>query len=186
VGLALIAGFTANLAAGAAELPLPPQFVWPPLDKGFAWRPFDKTPSTYTGDFGLRFWYGRSSTAKNLYDPSGTIMVSRLTYDNLSIFAAHLLRISNAFGDFNGPIPEDGRGWGYQFEGFMQYRVTEALSVGFGGRYWHMQTHGLTHFEGHVNGVAALPQPVEWKVNNFGAFVQLSLKFGPYYVIDVH
>ena len=319
-------------------MPLPPQFVWPPLDKGFAWRPFDKTPSTYTGDFGLRFWYGRSSTAKNLYDPSGTIMVSRLTYDNLSIFAAeaytrfdidrrwfvkgnvgggalrkgfltdkdfppaitpysatfsvqengspiyasgdagfnalfgpdfrvglfvgvhylnetvsaygctqeafnpfvcrptpinnrvkvikqdnnwysmrvgidgaweigrfkfsaegawlpyvglygsdaHLLRISNAFGDFNGPIPEDGRGWGYQFEGFMQYRVTEALSVGFGGRYWYMQTHGLTHFEGHVNGVAALPQPVEWKVNNFGAFVQLSLKFGPYYVIDVH
>jgi hypothetical protein len=49
-----------------------------------------------------------------------------------------------------------------------------------------MQTHGLTHFEGHVNGVAALPQSVEWKVNNFGAFVQLSLKFGPYYVIDVH
>ena len=84
----LIASFAANLAAGAAELPLPPQLVWPPLDKGFAWRPFDKTPSTYTGDFGLRFWYGRSSTAKNLYDPSGRIMVSRLTYDNLSIFAA--------------------------------------------------------------------------------------------------
>ena len=54
----------------------------------WAWRPFDKTPSTYTGDVGLRFWYGRSSTAKNLYDPSGTFMVSRLTYDNLSIFAA--------------------------------------------------------------------------------------------------
>jgi hypothetical protein len=68
----------------------------------------------------------------------------------------------------------------------MQYRVTEALSVGFGGRYWHMQTHGLMHFEGHINGASASPQPVEWKVNSFGAFVQLSLKFGPYYVIDVH
>jgi hypothetical protein len=84
-------------------------------------------------------------------------------------------------------VPEDGKGWGYQLEGFVSYRVTEAWSVGIGGRYWHMQTtEGLTHFENHIVGVTTIPQPVDWKVDNFGMFLQLSLKFGPYPVIDVH
>jgi hypothetical protein len=47
-------------------------------------------------------------------------------------------------------------------------------------------TEGLTHFENHIVGVTAIPQPVDWKVDNFGMFLQLSLKFGPYPVIDVH
>ena len=42
------------------------------------------------------------------------------------------------------------------------------------------------HFENHVVGVVALPQPVEWKIDSIGMFLQLSLKFGPYSVIDVH
>jgi hypothetical protein len=84
-------------------------------------------------------------------------------------------------------VPEDGKGWGYQLEGFVSYRVTQAWSVGIGGRYWHMQTtEGLTHFENHIVGVTAIPQPVDWKVDNFGMFLQLSLKFGPYPLIDVH
>ena len=75
---------------------------------------------------------------------------------------------------------------GYQFEGFVSYRVTEPWSVGIGRRYWHMQTtQGLTHFDDHTVGVTAVPQPVDWKVDNFGIFLQLSLKFGPYPVIDV-
>jgi len=45
---------------------------------------------TYTGEFGLRFWYGSATTAKNLYDDTGAILVSRLTYAGLSIFAAEL------------------------------------------------------------------------------------------------
>ena len=49
-----------------------------------------------------------------------------------------------------------------------------------------MQTTGLTHFENHVVGLVALPQPVDWKIDNFGMFLQLSVKFGPYSVIDVH
>ena len=305
----------------------------------WAYKPFDAPPATYTGDFGLRFWYGSSTTAKNLYNNPGSFLVSRLTYNNLSIFAAeaftrfdlnrrwfikgyvgggtlrkgtlkdedfppflvpysatfsaqengspiyanadagvnvvfgpdfrvglfggfhylnetvsaygcdqaafnpfvcgifpipnqvkvitqdnnwyamrfgidgmfevgrfrfsaeaallpkvwlygsdaHWLRISNQIGDFTGPVPEDGKGWGYQLEGFVSYRVTPAWSVGIGGRYWHMQTtEGLTHFENHIVGVTAIPQPVDWKVDNFGMFLQLSLKFGPYPVIDVH
>ena len=49
-----------------------------------------------------------------------------------------------------------------------------------------MQTRGLTHFEDHVAGIPAVPQAVDWKVDNFGMFLQMSLKFGPYPVIDVH
>ena len=304
----------------------------------WAYAPFDVPPATYTGDAGVRFWYGHSSTAKNLYDNTGSLMVSRLTYDGLSIYAAeayarfdlnrrwfakgyvgggtlrngsltdedfppvvvpysstfsvqqngspiyadvdvgfnalfgpdfriglfsglhylnetvsafgcaqaafnplicgplpipgqikaitqdnnwyamrlgidgmfecgrlkfsaeaawlpsvwlygndaHWLRIGNFLGGFTGAIPEDGKGWGYQLEGFISYRVTEALSVGLGGRYWRMQTSGLTHFENHVVGVPALPQPVDWSISSYGMFVQLNLKFGPYPVIEVH
>ena len=64
-------------------------------------QPFDVPPATYIGDAGLRFWYGRSSTA-------------------------------------------------------------------------------------NVVGIAALPQAVDWSVDNYGMFLQMSLKFGPYPVIEVH
>ena len=97
---------------------------------------------------------------------------------------AHWLRIDpNTVGAFTGPIPEDGSGWGYQLEGVASYRLTDYLSIGIGGRYWHMETSGFTHFEGHVVGVTAFPQPVTWKSDNFGAFVQTSIKFGPYPLI---
>jgi len=302
----------------------------------WSYRPFEQEIPTYTADFGLRFWYGRATTAKNLYDDTGALLVSRLTYGDLSIFAAeaygrfdlnrgwfvkgyvgggsfrkgnlkdedfppaiapfsatlsvqedgspiyasvdagysvlrggdfrvglfggfhymnqtvtaygctqiafnpaicgtfplpnqvkgitqdnnwysvrvgfdasveidrwklsldaawlpyvwlrgsdaHWLRIGSLPGDFTGPIPEDGKGWGYQLEGFVSYRVYEALSVGIGGRYWYMQTRGLTHFENHIVGFTAVPQVVEWKTHNFGVFLQGSLKLGPYALIS--
>jgi hypothetical protein len=59
------------------------------------------------------------------------------------------------------------------------------LSIGVGGRYWYMQTRGLTHFENHIVGFTALPQVVEWKTQNFGVFVQASIKLGPYNLISV-
>ena len=303
----------------------------------WAYNPFDRPAPTYTADVGLRFWYGRTTTAKNLYDNTGTFLVSRLTYGDLSIYAAeayvrfdldrrwflkgyaggggfrqgslkdedfppvvvpysatlsvqqdsapfygavdagfnvvwgpdfrvgvfagfhylnqnisafgctqtsfnpaicgplpipnqvkvitqdnnwysarlgvdatveldrfrfsidaawlpyvwlsgtdtHWLRIGSLPGDFTGPLPEDGKGWGYQIEAFVSYQVNQALSVGVGGRYWSMQTKGFTHFENHVVGFTALPQAVEWKTQNFGVFLQGSLKLGPYNVISV-
>ena len=107
-----------------------------------------------------------------------------LPYVYLAGSDAHWLRI-NPFvvGAFSGPIPEDGSGWGYQLESFLSYRVSDSLSVGVGGRYWHMEATGLTHFEGRVVGFNALPQPVDWKLDNFGAFIQASVKLGPYPVI---
>jgi hypothetical protein len=309
-----------------------------PLRAGeWAYRPFERPPFTYTADFALRFWFGRTNTAKNLYDISGAYLVSRLTYGDLAIFAAeaytrfdfdrrwfvkgyvgggtlrkgslkdedfppviapysatlsvqengtpiygsgdigvnvifgpdwriglfgglhymnqnvsafgctqisfnpsicgpspipnpievitqnnnwysvrlgidgavelgrfrfsgeaawlpsvrvygsdaHWLRIGNFPGDFSGPIPEDGKGSGFQLEGFIAYRVIDGVSVGIGGRYWHMQTRGQTHFEQHIIGFPALPQPVEWRTDNLGFFLQLNVKAGPYAAIDV-
>ncbi len=314
--------------------------VAPASAADWAYRPFDKPTPTYTADFGLRFWYGKTTTAKNLYDTTGSQLVSRLTYGDLSIFAAevygrfdldkrwflkgyvgagtfrngslkdedfglppplqpysatlsaqsdstpiygsvdagfnvvwgpdfrvglfggfhymnqtisafgctqisfnpficgafpipnwvrgitqnnnwysvrvgvdaaveldrfrisvdaalvpytwlygsdtHWLRIGSNPGDFGGPIPEDGTGWGYQLDAFLSYRVFENLSVGVGGRYWYMQARGFTHFENHIVNFTAFPQPVEWKTQNFGVFLQASLKLGPYSVLDVH
>src|SRR5262249_46603152 len=96
---------------------------------------------------------------------------------------AHWLRIGSNPGDFTGAVPEDGTGWGYQLEAVASYRITDAVSVGIGGRYWHMQTKGPSHFDGHVVGVEALPQPVNWMTDNVGVFVQTSVTFGPYSVI---
>jgi hypothetical protein len=92
----------------------------------------------------------------------------------------HWLRIGTAVGDFTGPIPEDGRGQGYQLEALLSYQVTQYVSVGVGGRYWYMAATGNSHFEGHIVGEEAFPQPVDWKTDIYGVFVQASLKFGPY------
>jgi hypothetical protein len=43
-----------------------------------------------------------------------------------------------------------------------------------------MATSGDTHFEGNVVGQVASPQPVDWKTDIFGVFVQGTFKFGPY------
>lgn len=298
----------------------------------------DPRTTTYTADFGLRFWYGNSTTSKNLYDTSGALLISRLTYGDLSIFAAeaygrfdldrrwflkgyigggtfrkgnlkdedfppvvapysstfsvqengtpiyaaldagfnvvrgpdfrvglfagmhyinqtvsafgctqnafnpaicgafpipntikvitqdnnwysvrlgvdaafdfdrfrlsldaalvpyawlygsdaHWLRIGANPGDFTGPVPEDGTGWGYQIDAFLSYRLSQAWNVGIGGRYWYMQSHGFTHFENHIVGFAGAPQKLDWKTQNYGVFLQTSLKLGPYSVLDVH
>jgi hypothetical protein len=325
-GLRLVLAFVASLSTAA-----------PVRAADWAFRSIDPPAPTYTADFGLRFWYGRTDTAKNLYDSTGSLLISRLTYGNLELYAAevygrfdvdrrwfvkgyaggggfrqgslkdedfppvvvpysstfsvqqdsspfygaidvgfnvvwgpdfrvgvfagahylnqnisafgctqaafnpficgafpipnqvkvisqdnnwysarlgidatveidrfrfsidaawvpyawvsgidtHWLRIGSMPGDFTGPLPEDGKGWGYQIEAFLSYQVYEALSIGVGGRYWYMQTRGLTHFENHIVGFTALPQVVEWKTQNFGVFVQGSLKLGPYNLISV-
>ena len=92
----------------------------------------------------------------------------------------HGLRIGTANGDFAGPIREDGKGHGYQLEAALNYAVNQNVSFAFGGRYWHLETRGDTHFEGNVIGTAASPQPVDWKSDIYGVFVQGSFKFGPY------
>ena len=45
---------------------------------------------------------------------------------------------------------------------------------------------GVTHFEDRIVGFTSFPQAVDWKTQNFGVFLQASLKLGPYSVLDVH
>jgi outer membrane protease len=94
-------------------------------------------------------------------------------------FDSHLLRIGNAIGDFTGAVPETGIGSGYQFEAILSYRVDDQISLGLGGRYWHMQSHGYAHFEDHVVGIAAVPQVLNWKTDHYGVFLQGAYAFGP-------
>jgi hypothetical protein len=82
----------------------------------------------------------------------------------------HLLR-----PDLPVPTPEDGHGWGYQLEALLSYRLDDAISLGVGGRYWHMQSKGNAHFE--VFGGS--PQPFDFKTEIYGVFVQGSYRFGP-------
>jgi outer membrane protease len=103
-----------------------------------------------------------------------------LPYVKLNGGDSHWLRIGTAPGDFTGEIPEDGQGTGYQLEAALAYAVSPNVKVAIGGRYWRMETDGLTHFENHVVGFTAFPQPVDWKVESYGVFVQGSFKFGPY------
>jgi hypothetical protein len=63
----------------------------------------------------------------------------------------------------------------------LSYEVNQALSVGVGGRYWHMETtKGHTHFEGNVVGGGGQPQELRWTADSYGMFLQGSIKLGPY------
>lgn len=85
---------------------------------------------------------------------------------------SHWLRIGS---DFNGPVPEDGKGSGWQLEGVLSYQVTPAFSVGAGGRYWHLETNGDSHFENATPFGG--PQPVSFKTDRYGGFIQSAFRF---------
>lgn len=103
-----------------------------------------------------------------------------LPYVSLSGTDFHWLRMGTAPGDFTGGLPEDGTGRGYQLEASLSYAYSPNVSFGIGGRYWSMKTSGDTHFENRVVGFNTAPQPVDWKTEHMGVFVQGSFKFGPY------
>jgi opacity protein-like surface antigen len=69
--------------------------------------------------------------------------------------------------------PEDGHGTGVQLEGIVTYALTDALSVGIGGRYWAMWTpDGVVDFGG--SGVMV---PMRYSVEQAQLLVQGSYKF---------
>ena len=80
----------------------------------------------------------------------------------------HLLRLSLPV-----PIREDGNAQGYQAEAVVSYRYSELVNFGVGARYWHMQSRGTAHFE----DVGGVPQPLDFKANNYGVFLQGSYRF---------
>lgn len=94
-----------------------------------------------------------------------------LPYVGFSGTDNHLLRPDLPF-----PTREDGHGWGYQLEALLSYRLDDAISLGVGGRYWHMQSRGYAHFE----DFGGSPQPLDFKTQIYGVFVQGSYRFGPF------
>jgi hypothetical protein len=70
--------------------------------------------------------------------------------------------------------PEDGQGIGVQLEAMLKYAITDALSVGVGGRYWSMwSTSGDVNF-----GDVGLFVPMQYKVEQAVLLVQGSYRFG--------
>ena len=51
----------------------------------WSYKVFDP-PAAYQGQFDLRFWFGQGNTSKNLFDTTGSALVSRLTYSHFAIF----------------------------------------------------------------------------------------------------
>ncbi len=70
--------------------------------------------------------------------------------------------------------PEDGHGVGAQLEAMLSYAITDALSVGAGGRYWSMWTTS-----GDVNfGGTGTIIPMRYAAEQAHFLVQGSYKFG--------
>ena len=89
----------------------------------------------------------------------------------------HWLRIGT---DFNGPTPQDGKGFGVQLEAVLSYNFTPAFAVGVGARYSRIETKdrgATTHFEISSNA-GGLPQATTYITERYGAFVQGSFTFG--------
>lgn len=103
-----------------------------------------------------------------------------LPYTSISSKDYHWLRI-HPF-DLLGPIPMDGTGHsGVQLEAVLSYQVTPSFSVGVGGRYWRASTSGKAQVEGvvadFIPGVTHPTQPLDFKTERYGGFVQAAIKF---------
>lgn len=94
-------------------------------------------------------------------------------YATITASDTHWLRLDTSF---SGPIPETGSGSGAQVEAALSYQLTQAFTFGVGGRYWHMETRGSADFASIVPG--ALPQPVNFVTDRFGAYLQGAYRFG--------
>ena len=107
--------------------------------------------------------------------------VAWLPYTQLSAQDTHWLRLGTGLFDFSGPIPESGSGDGVQLEAIMSYQVNDKISVGLGGRFWYLQTHGSADLENVIVGLPFPPaaQPLNFSTTRYGGFAQGAYKFGP-------
>src|SRR5262249_33570359 len=61
-----------------------------------------------------------------------------------------------------GVDPATGTGNGFQVEGIASYQFTNALGLGVGGRWWHLDT----------NAVDSVQQLLTYRTDRYGVFVQ--------------
>ncbi len=99
-----------------------------------------------------------------------------LPYTSLRGSDTHWLRLGTGPTDFTGATPQTGRGTGMQFEGIVSYMFTNNVTLGVGGRYWHMEAPDATaHFESST--ASGGPQVEKVKMDRYGMFVQLGVKY---------
>ena len=79
----------------------------------------------------------------------------------------HLLRPDLPF-----PILQDGHGWGYQLEALLSYRFDDAISLGVGARYWHMQSRAM-----RISKSRRQPAAARLQGRYYGVFLQGSYHF---------
>jgi opacity protein-like surface antigen len=99
----------------------------------------------------------------------------RLELDAALLPYLSLLGVDNHWlGAGINPGPEQGQGWGSQFEAIVTYALTEQWSVGAGGRYWYFaSTTGHLQFPGLVTN-----SPMKFSSERYGGFLQAIYKFG--------
>jgi outer membrane protease len=99
-----------------------------------------------------------------------------LPYTSLRGSDTHWLRLGTGPTDFTGPTPQTGRGTGMQFEALASYMFENNVTLGVGGRYWHMEApDAVAHFESST--ATGGPQAEKIKMDRYGVFVQLGLKY---------
>jgi len=81
----LLAAVALSIAAAAPAVAADWSYKAPPSASDWSYKA-PAAPASYTSDFGLRFWYGSGKTGKTLFDDTGALTVSRLSYDGFSIF----------------------------------------------------------------------------------------------------
>jgi opacity protein-like surface antigen len=83
--------------------------------------------------------------------------------------------LHNLRPDIRG-LPEDATGNGVQIDAMLTYQVSDAFSVGLGGRWWHIEGDGTSHFDEKIKGAPA--EPIRIEQDRFGLLAQANYKFG--------
>jgi hypothetical protein len=89
----------------------------------------------------------------------------KLTVDGAYVHA-YQSAVDDHFFTF-GVDPSSGTGDGFQIDAIASYQFSDALSVGVGGRWWHIDSHAIDSFQ----------QLEVYHTDRYGVFVQGSYRF---------
>jgi len=90
----------------------------------------------------------------------------RLTADAAYVRALSQKAVDDHFFTF-GVDPASGSGNGFQLEAIAAYQFTNAVSLGIGGRWWHLNTNAIDSFQ----------QLETYTVDRYGVFLQGAYRF---------
>lgn len=70
---------------------------------------------------------------------------------------------------------DTGTGNGFQLDVLLKWLLSDEFSVGVGGRWWYLVTHGWAHFEQIVT--PGQPQPIDGIQSRYGLLLQADYQF---------